>query len=386
MTQPQPPKQPKQAQKPEKKPQPPKHHHAAAQAVEQLNTALEYSLLRRPEVRHEQERFDADHLGKPLEGWRLRVYTIIFEADTPVGRLFDISLMVMVVMSIIAVITDSIPIVHRHFGSQLVGLEWFFTIVFSIEFVLRLLCVRYPMKYLLSFNGLVDLFSILPSYLMLIFPHAAYLMSIRILRLLRVFRIFKLVRYVEAYQSLGRALLQSRFKIMVFMSVAMMLVLIIGTLMHIVEGADSGFTSIPASMYWAITTITTVGYGDIAPKTEIGRLIASFTMFIGWSIIAVPTAIVTAEMGSMRPARPADITTRTCHACLTEGHLRRAKFCFKCGESLTPHLRSNEALDRAVEESEQEDVPMQTPQESAARAEDTPDAAQASNLAGKDSA
>ena len=333
---------------------PPKRQHSAAQAVGQINTALEYSLLRRPEVRHEQADHDARLFGKPLAGWRLRLYTIIFEADTPVGRMFDIGLIIMVLMSIVAVVTDSIPFFHRHFGSHLAGLEWFFTIAFTIELLLRLLCVRKPMKYVLSFNGLVDLCSILPSYLMLVFPHAAYLMSIRILRLLRIFRIFKLVRYVEAYQSLGRALLQSRFKIMVFMSVALMMVLIIGTLMHIVEGANNGFTSIPTAMYWTITTITTVGYGDIAPKTEIGRLLASFTMLIGWSIIAVPTAIVTAEIGSMRPTRPADITTRTCQACLTEGHLRQAKFCFKCGAPLPAHIKTNAQLDKASAEVEAE--------------------------------
>ena len=333
---------------------PPKRQHSAAQAVGQINTALEYSLLRRPEVRHEQADHDARLFGKPLAGWRLRLYTIIFEADTPVGRMFDIGLIIMVLMSIVAVVTDSIPFFHRHFGSHLAGLEWFFTIAFTIELLLRLLCVRKPMKYVLSFNGLVDLCSILPSYLMLVFPHAAYLMSIRILRLLRIFRIFKLVRYVEAYQSLGRALLQSRFKIMVFMSVALMMVLIIGTLMHIVEGANNGFTSIPTAMYWTITTITTVGYGDIAPKTELGRLLASFTMLIGWSIIAVPTAIVTAEIGSMRPTRPADITTRTCQACLTEGHLRQAKFCFKCGAPLPAHIKTNAQLDKASAEVEAE--------------------------------
>ena len=357
-------------------PQPPKHHNAAAKAVQQLNTALEYSLLRRPEVRHEQSDHDARYFGKPLAGWRLRVYTIIFEADTPVGRMFDIGLIIMVLLSIVAVITDSIPFFHRHFGTPLVGLEWFFTIAFTVEYVLRLLCVRQPMRYVLSFNGLVDLFSILPSYLMLAFPSAAYLMSIRILRLLRIFRIFKLVRYVEAYQSLGRALLQSRFKITVFMSVAMMMVLIIGTLMHIVEGADSGFTSIPASMYWAITTITTVGYGDIAPKTELGRLIASFTMFIGWSIIAVPTAIVTAEISGLKPARPSDITTRTCHHCLTEGHLRRAKFCFNCGEALPQYLKTNAQLDKAVAKSVAEQEAQEAKEAEAAQARQAEQTAQ----------
>ena len=325
-----------------------KPQNPAAQAVGQINTALEYSLLRRPEVRHEQAKHDARLFGKPLAGWRLRLYTIIFEADTPIGRMFDIGLIIMVLMSIVAVVTDSIPLVHRQFGSQLAGLEWFFTIAFSIELLLRVLCVRHPVKYLLSFNGLVDLCSILPSYLMLFFPHAAYLMSIRILRLLRIFRIFKLVRYVEAYQSLGRALLQSRFKIMVFMSVALMMVLIIGTLMYIIEGAHNGFTSIPTAMYWTITTITTVGYGDIAPKTELGRLLASFTMLIGWSIIAVPTAIVTAEIGSMRTTRPDDITTRTCQACLTEGHLRYAKCCFKCGASLPQYIKTNAQLEQVA--------------------------------------
>lgn len=324
------------------------------QAVEEVNTALEYSLLRDPHIRSLQAEHDARLFGRPLEGWRLRIYTIIFEADTPMGRMFDIGLIIMVLMSIIAVVTDSVPLIHRHFGSQLVGLEWFFTIAFTIEYILRLLCVRRPMRYVLSFNGLVDLFSIMPSYLWLIFPNAGFLMSIRILRLLRIFRIFKLVRYVEAYQSLGRALLESRFKIMVFVSISMMMVLIIGTLMYIIEGPQHGFTSIPTAMYWAVTTITTVGFGDIAPQTEVGRALASFTMLIGWSVIAVPTAIVTAEIGNMRNLKKTEITTRTCQACLSEGHKRSADFCFKCGAPLPPYIETKAELEEAVHAHEHE--------------------------------
>ncbi len=344
-----------------KQPAPSKGNFSARQAVEQLNAALEYSLLREPHVRSQQSQHDARLFGRPLSGWRLKVYTIIFEADTPAGRMFDIGLIIMVLMSIIAVVTDSIPFFHRHFGSQLGGLEWMFTIVFTIEYILRLVCVRKPMAYVTSFNGLVDLFSILPSYLWLLFPHAGFLMSIRILRLLRIFRIFKLVRYVEAYQSLGRALLESRFKITVFLSIAMMMVLIIGTLIYIVEGPAHGFTSIPTAMYWAITTITTVGYGDLAPKTELGRLIASAAMMIGWSIIAVPTAIVTAEIGSMRHVQPKDITTRTCHACLSEGHKRSAHYCYKCGAELPPYIETKEELEEALQAAHTAATPKEQP-------------------------
>jgi voltage-gated potassium channel len=193
--------------------------------------------------------------------------------------------------------------------------------------------VRHPLRYALSFFGLVDLLAIVPTYLALLVPEIHALIDVRVLRLLRVFRIFKLTAYVAEYQTLGRALSASRRKIMVFLSAVLMVVLIMGTVMYVVEGPDIGFTSIPTATYWAVTTMTTVGFGDITPKTDLGRLIASMMMLMGWGILAVPTGIVTAEMAAMRRAAP-EPTTRTCHECLTEGQTLEASFCFHCGARL----------------------------------------------------
>jgi voltage-gated potassium channel len=223
--------------------------------------------------------------------------------------------------------------VGRRFGAALLALEWFFTGLFSVEYLLRLGCVQRPLRYATSFFGVVDLLSILPTYLGLLLPGTHYLVDVRVLRLLRIFRIFKLVAYVGEYRTLGQALAASRRKILVFLSIVLMVVLVRGTLSYVVEGPENGYTSIPVSIHWAIVTMTTVGYGDIAPKTDFGRVIASVMLLLGWGLLAVPTGIVSAEMTAMRflAKRP---TTRTCQACLPEGHEPGAKFCPDCGAAL----------------------------------------------------
>jgi len=282
--------------------------------------------------------------GRPLDGWRLRVYTVIFEADTRAGRRFDLALMAIILLSIAVVMADSVQVINQRYGRMLTAAEWLFTLLFTVEYVARLLCVRKPMQYATSFFGIIDLVAVLPTYLALFFPELHALIDVRVLRLLRVFRIFKLAAYVAEYQFLLSALTASGRKILVFLSAVVMVVLVMGTLMYVVEGQSNGFTSIPTSVYWAISTVTTVGYGDITPKTDVGRLIASFMMLMGWGILAVPTGIVTAEMSMQRRG---DVrlqpTTRTCHECLTEGHAAESNFCFHCGAQLPPYQRQEPA-------------------------------------------
>ena len=277
----------------------------------------------------------SERLGKPLRGWRLQLYTIIFEADTRAGQLFDRWLIALILLSLAVVVADSVTVLQARFERTFDALEWLFTIAFTLEYVARLVCVRHPLRYATSFFGIVDLLAILPTYLALLFPELHALIDVRVLRLLRVFRIFKLTAYVAEYQMLGAALVASRRKILVFLSAVLMAVVVMGTLMYVVEGPANGYTSIPVSIYWAITTLTTVGFGDITPKTDLGRLIASVMMLIGWGTLAVPTGIVTSEMAAQRQRRPA--TTRTCHECLTEGHAPDARFCMHCGARLPPY-------------------------------------------------
>jgi voltage-gated potassium channel len=280
-------------------------------------------------------------LGKPLSGWRLRLYTIIFEADTHAGRRFDQALIVVILASVAVVMADSVDHINERFHGGLMLAEWFFTLVFTLEYAARLMCVRHPWRYALSFYGVVDLLAVLPTYLALLVPEVGVLIDVRVLRLLRVFRVFKLTAYVSEYQVLGQALRASQRKIMVFLAAVLMIVLVVGTLMYVIEGPANGFTSIPTSVYWAITTMTTVGFGDITPKTDFGRLIASAMMLLGWGTLAVPTGIVTAEMAYAR--RAPVTTTRTCHECLTEGHLPDANFCRHCGARLPAYARDADA-------------------------------------------
>jgi len=276
-----------------------------------------------------------ESLGKPPSGWRLRLYTVIFEADTRAGRLFDQWLIAVILASVLVVMLDSVQSLSGGFDGAFAILEWVFTVAFTLEYVARLACVRHPARYALSFYGLIDLAALLPTYIALFVPEVHALIDVRVLRLLRVFRVFKLTAYVAEFQSLGRALAASRRKILVFLSAVLMIVLVVGTLMYVVEGPANGFTSIPTAVYWAITTMTTVGFGDITPKTDLGRLISSVVMLLGWGTLAVPTGIVTAEMTSLR--NQSAPTTRTCHACLSEGHSADASYCLHCGAKLPPY-------------------------------------------------
>lgn len=276
-------------------------------------------------------------LGRPLTGWRLKLFTVIFESDTRAGRLFDIWLIVLILASVVAVVLDSLPALPPAQREALYAVEWVFTALFTLEYLARLACVRRPLRYALSFYGVIDLLALLPTYLALLVPEVHALIDVRVLRLLRVFRIFKLTAYLVEFHALGRALSASRRKILVFLSAVLMIVVVMGTLMYVVEGPENGYTSIPTGIYWAITTLTTVGFGDITPKTDLGRFIASLMMLVGWGTLAVPTGIVTAEMTAQRMR--SGPTTRTCAACLTEGLPPEARYCQHCGEPLPPPAR-----------------------------------------------
>lgn len=275
-------------------------------------------------------------LGRPAGGWRARMFDVIFGIDTPAGRGFDIALVVIILLSILTVVLDSVPAIGRRYAAQMSVLEWTFTLFFTLEYIARLVCVQRPMRYVRSFYGVIDLASVLPTWISLLVPGSQVFLDVRILRLLRVFRIFKLTLYVEEYTRLGEALVSSKRKIMVFLSVVLMLILILGTVMYVIEGPESGFTSIPMAMYWATVTITTVGYGDITPHTHLGKAIASFMMLLGWGILAVPTGIVSAEMTSQKMSRHASRgESRTCSSCGSSDHDPRAQFCKDCGAGLT---------------------------------------------------
>ena len=274
--------------------------------------------------------------GKPPPGWRRRMYDVIFEADTPAGRRFDIALVCAILLSILVVVLDSVPALHRDHADLLNALEWGFTALFTVEYVARLVCVQRPWRYAGGFYGVIDLLAVLPSYFSLLMPGTELLLDIRILRLLRVFRIFKLTLYIEEYTRLGEALAASRRKILVFLSVVLMAILILGTVMYVVEGPKNGYTSIPVAMYWATVTMTTVGYGDITPHTNLGKAIASFMMLLGWGILAVPTGIVTAEMTLRRGDRRTGPVraVRHCPSCGSGGHDATARFCKDCGAAM----------------------------------------------------
>lgn len=275
--------------------------------------------------------------GRPAQGWRLRLYTIIFEADTRAGRAFDVALIWLILASVVVVVLDSMATMHARHGQLLAVAEWAFTVLFTVEYLARLACVRNPLRYARSTYGIIDLLAVLPTYLAILIPGLHALIDVRVLRLLRIFRIFKLGEYVAEFGALGRALVASRRKILVFLSFVMLVVLVMGTLMYVVEGPDNGFSSIPMGVYWAITTMTTVGFGDITPKTDLGRAIASVMMLVGWGTLAVPTGIVSAEFTAQRIETGP--TTRTCHECLSEGHPSTAKFCRDCGSRLPAYQR-----------------------------------------------
>jgi voltage-gated potassium channel len=262
---------------------------------------------------------------------RARLHEIIFEADTPAGKLFDVVLIISIVLSVLIVMLDSVGPINTSYGQLLYFGEWFFTVLFTIEYFLRLYSVGRPLSYATSFFGIVDLLAILPTYLSIFFPGTQYLLVIRILRVLRIFRVLKLVQYLGEARLLLQALRASRRKIAVFLLTVLVLVVIFGSLMYLIEDPSSGFTSIPKSIYWSIVTLTTVGYGDISPQTDLGQTIAAVIMIIGYGIIAVPTGIVTVELSQ---AFKKQLSTQACPECSAEGHDNDAKYCKDCGSLL----------------------------------------------------
>lgn len=259
---------------------------------------------------------------------RKKLYKIIFEADTNAGKAFDIALLILIVISVTIVSLETVVSLRRNYLDLFIRLEWTFTIIFTVEYLLRIYSTPRPFKYIFSFFGLVDFISIIPTYLSLFILGSQYLLVVRVLRLLRIARVFKLTKFINEGQVLTKALRASASKIAVFIGTVLLLVVIIGSLMFLIEGRANGFTSIPKSIYWTIVTLTTVGYGDISPQTALGQFLASFVMIMGYGIIAVPTGIVTVEMSRTDKL---GLTGRVCPNCHAEGHHADAYFCYNCG-------------------------------------------------------
>ena len=257
-----------------------------------------------------------------------KIFEVIFEANSKPGRVFDISLLVIILLSVAVVLLESVPGYRVSHGRLFIQIEWLFTGIFVIEYLLRIIVAPSRIRYIFSFFGIIDLLAILPVFLALVFTGAQSFLVIRAFRLLRVFRILKVTRYSKAGQHLAKAIVASRAKIGVFLFFIVILVLLVGTMMYIVEGEQNGFLSIPKSAYWAVVTLTTVGYGDLTPQTALGQFLSSFVMIMGYAIIAVPTGIISVELAR------AQITTRVCKSCMHEDHDHDASFCKHCGEQL----------------------------------------------------
>lgn len=269
--------------------------------------------------------------GGPADSFRAGLYKIIFGTDTRAGRIFDVILIVAIILSVIVVMLDSIVEIRTDYGTQLEALEWLFTIIFTIEYGLRIWCVRLPRVYMFSFFGIIDFLAVIPTYLSILLPGGQFLSVVRILRVLRIFRVLKLVRYIGEARLLRVALRQSRYKIIVFLLTVLTLVVQIGALMYLIEGASGNFSSIPKSIYWAVVTLTTVGYGDVVPQTPLGQTLASIVMILGYAIIAIPTGILGAEL--VRGPIP-DSEIRYCPNCKNIERDSSANFCRLCGEKL----------------------------------------------------
>ncbi|MDO6597198.1 ion transporter [Oceanihabitans sp. 2_MG-2023] len=276
------------------------------------------------------------------KNWKERLHEIIYEADTPAGKLFDVVLLVAIIASILLVMLESVKSIDIKYHNLLNISEWIITILFSIEYIARIITVNKPLKYITSFYGVIDLLSTIPKYLSLIFGGVHALAALRALRLLRVFRILKLARYLGASNNLVNALKASRAKISVFLFAVIIVAVILGTIMYMIEGEENGFTNIPKSVYWCIVTLTTVGFGDIAPQTPLGQFIASLVMILGYGIIAVPTGIVSAEYTNQNKEEKqkkedtVHVNSQSCRNCLKEKHQDNADFCYNCGEKLHP--------------------------------------------------
>ena len=261
-----------------------------------------------------------------------KLYRIIFEADTKAGKNFDVILIITILISVFVVLLESIPSLNREYGFYFRIVEWIVTILFSIEYIARIFVARKSLSYIFSFFGVIDLLAVLPAYLGLFLTGTGSLLIIRALRLLRIFRIFKLSRYTSEGQVIIDALKASKVKIGVFLFAVLTVILIIGTIMYLIEGEKNGFTSIPRAMYWTVVTITTVGYGDIAPQTPVGQFIAGVAMLIGYAIIAVPTGIVTVEFSKAKDRKRNN--NSSCPECQAQVHGSDARYCYKCGASL----------------------------------------------------
>jgi len=269
---------------------------------------------------------------------REKIYRVIFGTDTPAGQKFDIALIYVILLSVLAIVLDSVESVNVQYGLWLFRLEWFFTFLFSIEYLLRIYSSPKPLHYMFSFYGLVDLLSIVPTYLALFLPGASYWPVIRLLRVLRIFRVLKLVRYLSETNILLRSMYAGRRKVLVAFVVVLVLSVIFGSLMFLIEGPGNGFTSIPRSIYWTIVTITTVGYGDITPQTPAGQILSTLIMLTGYSLIAIPTGIFTAEIAREMHS---EISNRQCNVCDRSGHHPDAEYCHQCGVTLPERIFEN---------------------------------------------
>ena len=269
--------------------------------------------------------------NKQNHNWKVRLHVVIFGTDTPLGKAFDLLLLIFILLSILVVMLESVQEIEQTYGKIIKIAEWTFTIVFTIEYILRIITTNRPKKYIFSFFGIIDFLAVIPTYLTILLADSQYLLVVRAIRLIRVFRILKLSRYLGEGKLIADALKASREKIVVFLGGVLTLATIMGTLMYLVESPDDGFTSIPRSVYWAIVTLTTVGYGDIAPQTVIGQILASIIMIMGYSIIAVPTGIVTSELVKGPRKKDNEIT---CTNCNQKGHDANAHFCKYCGTEL----------------------------------------------------
>ncbi|MBO0324206.1 ion transporter [Muricauda sp. CAU 1633] len=276
---------------------------------------------------------------KAHSGWKHKLHEIIYEADTPAGKFFDLVLFVLIILSVILVMLESVDHIDAEHHRILLTLEWIITIFFSLEYIARIISIKKPWKYIFSFYGIIDFVSTIPLYLSYILAGSQVLLAVRAFRLLRVFRILKLVKFIGEASQLQSALRASRTKIAVFIYVVLILSVILGTLMYLIEGDEAGFTSIPRSIYWTIVTLTTVGYGDIAPQTPLGQFLATVIMILGYGIIAVPTGIVTAEFSRSKKSGEdigptVHINTQACPSCSAEGHRDNATHCYNCGHLL----------------------------------------------------
>ncbi len=275
------------------------------------------------------------------DSWRDILHEVIYEADTPMGKWFDLILILIILLSVVLVMLESVKEIDAKYHDQLLAMEWVVTIFFTVEYIARIISIRKPSKYIFSFYGIIDFLSTIPLYLSYLIAGSQVFLAVRAFRLLRIFRILKLVQFIGEASQLGAALKASRAKIAVFIYVVLIVSVILGTAMYLIEDDTAGFTSIPRSIYWTIVTLTTVGYGDIAPQTSLGQFIATLVMILGYGIIAVPTGIVTVEFGKQGRGKISrddpnyvHINTQSCTACSAEGHRDDSRYCYKCGAEL----------------------------------------------------